>query len=279
MKTAEQKLGHPLFLTAVWLLLLNDWLLKPAWHNALTGKLSDIAGLFALPFFLSALFPAWRKPLHLAVAGLFIWWKSSWAQPLIDQLNAWQIPVARVVDPTDLPALISVLFSYLVFNNSAVYRLKRLALNSILVISSFAFMATSMAYRQYNFNKTYDFNCSKQKLVAAFNTLQLQYLTRFKSNLDFDSEKNVFHYKDHSDTVAYLLDYRKLKDTDTIRYRTSYCKILITGDSLKARLQLISAINYAPPPPFPWKPSPEKTIRQFEKRVVQKLKQYIKNDY
>lgn len=42
----------PLFALAV--LALNDHLLKPAFHNALTGKLSDLAGCFVLPLFVAS---------------------------------------------------------------------------------------------------------------------------------------------------------------------------------------------------------------------------------
>ncbi len=45
----------PLPLAMVGLLVLNDHVLKARFHNALTGKLSDFAGCFFLPLFLSAL--------------------------------------------------------------------------------------------------------------------------------------------------------------------------------------------------------------------------------
>jgi hypothetical protein len=45
----------PLPLIAVAVLALNDHVLKAAFHNALTGKLSDFAGCFFLPLFVSAL--------------------------------------------------------------------------------------------------------------------------------------------------------------------------------------------------------------------------------
>lgn len=51
----------PLFAVAV--LAVNDAWLKQAFHNALTGKLSDLAGCFALPLFTSAL---------LSLAGLHL---------------------------------------------------------------------------------------------------------------------------------------------------------------------------------------------------------------
>jgi hypothetical protein len=53
---------HPVALAAVALLVVNDWLLKPRWSgaaggpvaNAVTGKLSDLAGLIFAPVVLSA---------------------------------------------------------------------------------------------------------------------------------------------------------------------------------------------------------------------------------
>jgi hypothetical protein len=45
----------PLPLAAVALMAVNDRWLKPAFHNTLTGKLSDVAICFFLPLYLSAL--------------------------------------------------------------------------------------------------------------------------------------------------------------------------------------------------------------------------------
>jgi hypothetical protein len=45
----------PFPLAAVALLALNDRVLKAAFHNAVTGKLSDLAGCFFLPLYVSAL--------------------------------------------------------------------------------------------------------------------------------------------------------------------------------------------------------------------------------
>jgi hypothetical protein len=48
-------LRSPLLLLAVGVLLLNDFVLKVAFHNWLTGKLSDVAGLAAFTIFCGAL--------------------------------------------------------------------------------------------------------------------------------------------------------------------------------------------------------------------------------
>jgi hypothetical protein len=45
---------HPIALAAVAVLLVNDWVLKPRFGGAVTGKLSDVAGLVFAPVALSA---------------------------------------------------------------------------------------------------------------------------------------------------------------------------------------------------------------------------------
>lgn len=45
---------HPVALAAVLVLVVNDWVLKPRFHGAITGKLSDVAGLAFAPVLLSA---------------------------------------------------------------------------------------------------------------------------------------------------------------------------------------------------------------------------------
>lgn len=62
----------PAALAAVALLALNDHVLKPWLHDAVTGKLSDLAICFFLPLYLSALLGlVWRAPAswRLAVAA------------------------------------------------------------------------------------------------------------------------------------------------------------------------------------------------------------------
>jgi hypothetical protein len=80
--------------------------LKPTFPGVLTGKLSDVSGLFVAGVLTSVL--ARRRPV-LALGGIgavFVWWKSAASQPLIERWNAVApFPIARVVDWTDLLAL------------------------------------------------------------------------------------------------------------------------------------------------------------------------------
>lgn len=110
---------HPAFVSALFVLIVNDHVLKPAFHNAVTGKLSDVAGVFAFAYFLGALMGR-RLVLVHAVAGLaFAWWKSPASQPFIDLWNAgpW-FDVARVVDVSDLLALLVLPFSLVILQRA-----------------------------------------------------------------------------------------------------------------------------------------------------------------
>jgi len=62
----------PLPLAALALLVINDVWLKALFHNAATGKLSDVAVCFLMPLFLSELLGlafAWPASRRLRVAG------------------------------------------------------------------------------------------------------------------------------------------------------------------------------------------------------------------
>ncbi len=110
----------PAPLLAVALLATNDHLLKDAFHNAVTGKLSDVAGCFFLPLFVSAFLvfvTPWSLRVRvglgaLATVALFVPVKVSPAAAgsvcrAIEQLS---IPLGIgaqhiVSDPTDLLAV------------------------------------------------------------------------------------------------------------------------------------------------------------------------------
>ena len=99
-------LSSPGFLIALAVLLANDLWWKAAYHNWLTGKLSDFAGLFVVVVLAVAFLPSRGRPMAAGVAAGFTLWKSSLSQPLIDAWNASApYPIARVVDYSDLIAL------------------------------------------------------------------------------------------------------------------------------------------------------------------------------
>ena len=97
----------PAFVLAVATLAVNDHLLKPAFGNGLTGKLSDVAGLFAFALFWCALAPGRRTAVCLTTAVAWMTWKSPLADAPIAAWNALGlVPVARVMDGSDWLAIL-----------------------------------------------------------------------------------------------------------------------------------------------------------------------------
>jgi hypothetical protein len=281
MLAPTKKLGHPLFIAAVLLLAINDWILKTTFHNFVTGKISDFAGLFAFPFFISTLSPSSKKQLHLLTAVLFIFWKSDLSQPIINLLNSIYIPVNRTIDFGDNIALISVIFSYKFFNNcTQTYPGRPVFIKAITIVSCLAFMATSLPPRDLRkfiaIDKEYPFNFSKRELVSSVQLKEINQANKISGQIDFDSETNVFHYQGKTDTLALILDFEKVKDTDTIRYKTSFAEIMITGNDNTSMLKLVSIYYYVPK--HKEKDFRNKAIEMFEKWVVKKIKKSVRKN-
>jgi hypothetical protein len=99
-------LRSPLLLLAVGVLLLNDFVLKAAFHNWLTGKLSDVAGLAAFTIFCCALWPRHVRAVGGFITDLFVVWKLPYASTAIDAANTiLPFAIGRTVDYSDLIAL------------------------------------------------------------------------------------------------------------------------------------------------------------------------------
>src|SRR6476659_2500678 len=100
---------HPVFILSISLLLVNDLYLKQEFQNWLTGKLSDFAGLFAFSVFVVVFFPGKKKWVILFTCLFFLWWKSSFSEPLLLFINTYfKLPVHRTIDYSDYMALLVV---------------------------------------------------------------------------------------------------------------------------------------------------------------------------
>jgi hypothetical protein len=108
---------HPLILASIGLLIVNDHILKRLFPSALTGKLSDFAGLFFFPFLLGVLLQVvFRLTARWALlAGIFSSALVFSALKLLPQVNSTAhhllenllgLPVQIILDPTDLIALL-----------------------------------------------------------------------------------------------------------------------------------------------------------------------------
>lgn len=92
MKRDTSIFQMPIFIISLTLLLLNDFWWKQTFHNFLTGKISDFAGLVVFPLFFTAFLPQFKKSIFLATALLFIFWKSEISESFVLFLNQNHIP-------------------------------------------------------------------------------------------------------------------------------------------------------------------------------------------
>lgn len=163
------RLAHPVFLVSLFILLLNDLILKTTFHNYLTGKLSDFAGLLAFPFFWSVLFPKRIKEIHIGVVLFFCFWKSPFSETFVNLFGFY-----RIVDFSDYIALVSVFISFLLLKKEFVlYKVQPVFLKFIFLLSCFSFIATTQppvpeTYED-GFLYLYLTNESDKKIIALVN--------------------------------------------------------------------------------------------------------------
>jgi len=169
------------FITTLILLLLNDFFLKPLFHNFLTGKLSDFAGLFVFGLFWITLLPKRKQAVLWIIAIAFIFWKSPLANSFIVFWNTHSFfTITRVVDFSDLFAL--VMLPLVLYYNTNWKNDRQLSINPALpiIVSCFAFAATSQVkhlepypYAQtYTYANVYTFNYPLDTLGARVNKIQ-----------------------------------------------------------------------------------------------------------
>lgn len=170
-RTHFDLLASPGFLLGLSLLLLNDFVFKRYLQGAVSGKLSDFAGLFVFPLFWVAFFPRLRRAIYGLTAALFVFWKSSYSQPLIELWNSSAFfSVSRTVDYGDLMALFILPWSFHYSVRHSTPPRRRLWLYAIGIISIFAFAATSSrTVRPYD--NQYSFQVSKHELVDRMSRL------------------------------------------------------------------------------------------------------------
>ncbi len=234
----------PGFIIGLIILLVNDHFLKILFPHWITGKLSDIAGLFIFPIFLAAFVPRFKKNMYgITVLG-FIWFKSPLANGFIEFFNQLDLfSISRVIDWTDLLALIILPFSYRYFTNYQGTNFKLHPLPVILV-ASFAFIATSRARVNVLNNKTYRFDYSldtlKKKIFLhknVYNGLRPEWLKR-------DSLEKVDPVYQHPDSIKIkndlfdrFLGFTQLRVEDTACSDGFYAQIELSGNDQGSSLK------------------------------------------
>lgn len=158
----------PGFLVALALLILNDHILKNAFGNTLTGKLSDVAGVVALALFLTSFWPKRRTAAHVVVAVAFLLWKSPLADAPLAMWNALGVwPMSRVLDYTDWLAVLVLPMSW--WYAARARPLPRIvALKpAIVLVASIAFMATSRPVKHVKDSYRFDLPYPQRQVYAA----------------------------------------------------------------------------------------------------------------
>jgi hypothetical protein len=246
--------------TALWfiiglaILLLNDFVLKSLYPNWLTGKLSDFAGLFVFVLFWTAFFPKQKIGVFILTIVLFVYFKSSFSEPMIELWNNfgfWNI--YRVVDYTDLTAFAILPFAYLYEKN--IEQSKNLKFNPIYAVfaSCIAFMATSFR-TDLDIQQDYYLDYSKDSLAVRMKEMK-DWKTGSEAGYGVDFTHKV------SDTLYFSLpsDFC-FNDFDVIVGVTAIQK-------QKTKISLISAHHRCP------KGLTDKIVlrKEFEKQIMDRL--------
>lgn len=126
--SAERGSGllHPVALTAIAVLVINDHILKDAYPSWLTGKLSDVAGLIFFPLLVAALLAPLARLARIdrdrlitacviatgiGFSAIKLWEPATVVcEHVLGALQLSPGPVQIVRDPTDLLALAALAF-------------------------------------------------------------------------------------------------------------------------------------------------------------------------
>lgn len=234
-KIKIELLSARLFIIGLAILLTNDFILKPLFHNFLTGKLSDFAGLFIFPYFFSIFFKKHSKFIYLLTGFLFVIWKSE----ISDSFILWWndnifFEISRVVDYTDLVALLVLPFSYYYITNQSIFRTAIRYAFSILigVISIFSFCATSQPRQKFklqiNTDRQFNLPISKTELFKQLSSRNGNSNTIEKNLID-TMFYCYFDIPEKWTSLSAIVKIKKVDDTQTNIELDSVIAFDVTG--------------------------------------------------
>ncbi|HZS08636.1 MAG TPA: hypothetical protein VFD58_27630 [Blastocatellia bacterium] len=254
----------PGFLICLCLLLLNDFVLKQAFHNWLTGKLSDFAGLFVFPLFFTAFFPRFKTSIYIITGLAFIFWKLPSSQPLIEVWNRQEVhPVGRTPDSTDLLALISLPLSFIYEDHCIRFKTGLVKAALVSVISIVAFSATSYRLPHYRIEyfKDYNFEVSQGELMKRIDRLK---------KVNFYEKRLQERLLDHEPAYqSQLRASRPLQFEVGLSQQDYYGRagILVISDGGGSRITLVGMDLYGQN-----KPGKGEVLKYFEEEFVEPLR-------
>ena len=225
-ETKASILFHPLFLLSLFILLCNDFYWKHHYHNWLTGKLSDVAGLIVLPVFLMAFLPKQKRGILLFTGLFFCWWKSPFSEPFLFFVNqTFSFRAGRVVDYSDLLAFPAIVVARAI--KPLPVSMGRWLAQGLQwaagTVTVFALCATSMSYRHLymvhpNISDIdfYESFTQKKNAASVLQTLAAKGLTFQKDSIIFYpviNQQNLYYRKPGKDTSVVWQPVSKAADS------------------------------------------------------------------
>lgn len=271
------------FLIGLVLLLLNDFIFKEIYGNWLTGKLSDFAGLFIFPLFWTAIFPKNKNKIFLLTAVFFIFWKSPYSEFLLDSWNRFVFfEIARVVDYSDLMALVVLPLAFIYENKYESNKMVKLNPVIPFVLTVFSFMATSY-YSDIAVAKEYLFDFPKDTLEKRVFDLTVRNMF-YRGYNTVDPSKIHPYNKETYIKEEGLTEDEIIQDTMVLFINEEFCfdgykaSIVLSGDSISSKLELIGFHHRCPKDDknnstLKGKNDLEKLTNSFETKIIQALKQ------
>jgi hypothetical protein len=209
---------HPLFLINLFLLIANDHWWKYAYPNALTGKISDFAGVFVLAVFLVACFSIRKVIAVLVTALFFVWWKSPLSEPVITFFE-----LVRVIDYPDLFALsvLPLVFYIRPYQYPAIKFPVRYFTVLIAGITLTAIVATTMPVREFwryppgrvSVNKHWRTQLTTDQFLHKLDSLQIPWKKGHFEYLPVYTQGLMLVEKNGTDSIDRMKPVDDLKDT------------------------------------------------------------------
>lgn len=300
LKVQSNKILNPIFIISLLILVLNDLWLKQYFSNAITGKLSDFAGLFVFPFFWSYFFPRFTKEIHILTAIFFLWFKSAWFSPILDWLLSFGISVYRVIDYTDYIALVSIPLSYYIFSRAEYSYSNRYLKCGITCLSIFSFIATTqppsygIVYKVTD--REYVFKATLSETVASFNEVEQERMDKMNEGrkkyndkpIVLDKESGVFYESPYiANKYGVWFNVNNITAEDTIRYSSYAARFyMVTDPDNKKHTKLVlqelyDSLDGHPPSDtldIVLKEYPSTVLRSFEKMYIRPMKRKLNKD-
>lgn len=260
-------LSSPLFILAIALLLLNDHYLKSAYPGLLSGKLSDIAGLFAFPLFVASFFPRHKLGIYIFTGVAFIIWKLPAADTAIAAANSLlPFSIGRTIDYTDYWALLVLPLSYFYIPRRIIWENKVIRIGTT-VLACYAFCATAGTHGKI---KSYDYRTSTYQLQSYIDSVFADY-----PELNIPKNDTLYEEIGSSYFRIYFVD-AKGPEVFVIHYYGG--KEYWDKNSNHARISIISAGPYQQRLKIDDDLSSEereRIIKKFETGFIAKLNKYI----